>query len=952
MKLKRPLRNACVLLCLVLSGGAAAERPLPTDPRIETGLLDNGVKWVFYANAVPPGKMYMMMHVRTGSLNETDEQRGLSHFLEHMAFNGTEHFGPGKLVPFFESIGMTFGADLNASTSFDRTQYSLNLPTTKPEQIDECLKVLSDYAFRCLLDEKEIDEERGVILEESRTRKSASQRMRDKLWPELFEGSRFAERLPIGSEEVVSSAPRAEFVKYYRTWYRPENVTVLIAGDTKMEPILPLLAKWFGGYKAELPAGERLTAGFKPFSKERAFVMTDPEVTTCTVQLYNVLEGRPVAATVPQFRQEMVESLGTRILMRRCDERVKKGQASFRGAKAGIDDFFREATMVSAAASGEPEDWDKMFEEVIVEMRRACEQGFTERELDLIKKQVVASAERGVRVEPTMNSSSVLSTLTSAVNDGEPVLSAQQYLDLVNELLPGIAVAEVTEAFRGHFDRRTYAYVLTIPEVAGRELPGRDDVLATVRAAWSRRIEKAEAENAVVELPKVEKSGRVVDAATEPRFGVTSAWLENGIRVHHRFMDYKKDQVVVRISFAGGGIEETAENLGVSSVASLILASPATSQLGSTDIRDLRTGKNISVGGGATDDETFLVSVSGSPVDLEFGLRLAHALMTDGRLEETAFKNWRLGMLRSLQQREKDVGAHAGDAVGDVTSGGDPRRRTIRKEEVERLTVGQGQAWFERICRGAPAEVAIVGDITWERAQPLVERYIGSLATRSRSAEQLDKLRMLRRAEGPLVRNVTVDTVTPAAVAYAGFMACEGRQIDERRALQVAESILSTRAIKRIREELGLVYGISANFSASWIYRDSGMFRAGSKCKPENAERVAEEVHALFRAFAEKGPTAEELENAKKQILNDLDTGVREPEYWIGMLQHLDLHGRSLDEVATQREQYETMTAEAVRDAFRKYYVAARTFTVTAVPSSPAVPAASQPAGQPVSVGQ
>ncbi|HOA74043.1 MAG TPA: insulinase family protein [Phycisphaerae bacterium] len=936
-------RTACRLMvgvCLSLPGAAFASPPLPTDPRIQTGQLANGVKWVFYENANPPGKLYFMMHVRTGSLNETDEQRGLSHFLEHMAFNGTENFPPGQLIPFFESIGMKFGADLNASTSYDRTNYSLNLPTTQPEQIDKALMTLSDYAFRMLLDEKEIDEERGVILEESRSRKSASQRIREKLWPELFEGSRFAVRVPIGIEEVIAGAPRSEFVKYYRTWYRPENVTVIMAGDTKVQPILPMLEKWFGAYRSEVPAAEPLPAGLKPFDRERAIVVSDPEQTSCSVQLCNVLPGRPSAATVEQFRGELLEELATRLFMRRCDERIKKGEAAFRGAQAGVEDFFREAVMVTAAASGEPGDWNKMLEQLIIELRRACEQGFTDYELDLVKKQTLASAERGVRVEPTISSSSILKTLVASVHDGEPVLSAQQYLDLVREILPGITASEVGETFKGHFDRRTYAYVLTIPEKPGLPVPARDDVLAAARAAWARRLEQTSAQQVAATLPPVNGTGRIVDAVTEEQFGVTSAWLENGIRVHHRYMDYKKDQVLVRINFAGGGIEETADNLGVTSVASLVFTAPATSQLSSTAIRDLRAGVNISVGGGMADDETFSVRLGGSPNDLEFGLHLAHTLMTDGRIEETVFKNWRISTLRSLEKRERDVGAHAADALAELISGGDPRRRTVRKEEVERLTLEQGQAWFERICRQAPAEVAIVGDISWEQVRPLVERYLGTLPTRPRSAGHLDELRTLRRKSGPLVANLTVNTLTPAAVAYAGFIGCEGRHVDDRRALQIAESIISTRLIKRVREELALVYSISASNSAAWIYRDAGLFRAGSKCKPENAELVAQEVHAILRDFAETGPTAEELDNARKQILNRLDVGIREPDYWLGFLEHLDLHGRSLSEITSQRDHYERLTAADVQAAFRKYYVPARMFTVTAVPAEASAVAA------------
>src|SRR5437588_2784938 len=218
MKLRHARSLAhCGLALLALPAWLDAQ-PLPHDARNLTGTLDNGVTWIYRQHTNPPGKMALMMHVRSGSLNETDTQKGLAHFMEHMSFNGSEHFPPGKLIPYFESIGMQFGADLNAFTSFDQTAYMLFTPDTTTNQIDKALTVLSDYAFRDTLQVDEIDKERGVVLEESRTGKGAFQRIRDKLWPELFGGSRFAARLPIGEDSILSNAKKEEFIDYYNTW--------------------------------------------------------------------------------------------------------------------------------------------------------------------------------------------------------------------------------------------------------------------------------------------------------------------------------------------------------------------------------------------------------------------------------------------------------------------------------------------------------------------------------------------------------------------------------------------------------------------------------------------------------------------------------------------------------------------------------------------------------------
>ncbi|MBN2445518.1 MAG: insulinase family protein [Phycisphaerae bacterium] len=937
---KRALALAALLLTLTTLTAPLAAEPLPSDSRILTGTLDNGVKWMYRQHDNPPGKMSLMIHVDAGSLNEVDEQQGLAHFMEHMMFNGTEHFPPGELVPFFERIGMEFGADLNAFTGFDQTVYMLFIPDTKTETIDESLMVLSDYAFRALLLEEEIDKERGVIMAELRSGMSPQQRMRDKLWPELFEGSRFAHRMPIGKEEVITGAPRSEFVEFYQTWYRPENVTVLLVGDRAPDDVIPLVKKWFGDYKSPLPPQPAPGPEFKPFNKPRGIIVTDPEMTSCELMISNLRPARPPVTTVEQWRDELVEGIGGWIIGRRYRERVDKGEATYREASAGVHDFFGDATLVEAVAEGEPMDWHKIVDEVVAEIKRAREFGFTQHEMELVRKEIIAGAERSVRTESTRPARSILMAILSAVNDGVPVLSAQQELDLCNKILPTIELAEVNKVFTEHFTPGTFACVLQMPEKEDIEVPTRDELLAAARQAWEQEVTapkaKADAGDLLAVLPT---PGKVVESTIDADLGITSAWLSNGVRVHHRFMDYKKDAVSINMALAGGTIEETKDNAGVTSVAMLAFRQPATNRLASTDIRDLMTGKNIRVGGGGrgmrAGGDSFDLSIQGSPEDLEAGLQLAHALLTDGVIEQSAFDNWKLESLQRLERMKTMPQFQAMQAMADLLSNGDPRRMFTTEDIINHQTIEEGQAWYNRLCRTAPIEVAIVGDITLEDAMPLIERYLGSLPKRDRSPS-FDGLRKTIRAEGPLSRHVEVETITPQSIAMAGFVAAEGRAVQDRRALELASQILSTRLIKSIREDQGLVYSIGAMYRPSWIYDDSAQFMAGAPCEPGKAELVAEQVHAMFDEFAEQGPTEEELSNAKKQVANNLDTQMREPGYWADILEHYDLHGRSLADEKVEKEAFEAITGDQVRDAVRKYNQPARRFTVTAVPTKPA----------------
>ncbi len=932
--MKARVMQCCALAAtLMLVALAAGDEKLPQDPRILTGKLDNGVTWMYVKHGVPPGKMALMMHVGTGSLNEKESQRGLAHFLEHMAFNGSENFPPGSLIPYFESIGMEFGGDVNAFTSFDQTAFMIFLPDTKPAQIDKALTVLSDQAFRLLLSKEEIDKERGVILSEKRAGLNAQQRMRDKLWPRLFEGSRFAERMPIGLEKVIESAQRAEFVDYYRTWYRPERITVMLVGDADPQPIVPLIEKWFGKYRATVPARKPHGSEFKLFTKQRAIVVTDPEAAQCEVAMYNLRPGRPPSTTVSQARRDLVEQIAAWIIGRRYDERVKKGTASYLAAGAGTHNFFHDAVLVIAQADGDPGKWETMLDDLVSEVSRARQYGFTQREFDLAKRDLLATAKHQVKAEATRNARAVLFDMNGAVNDGAPLMSAQQELDLLQRLLPGIGLDEVSASFAENFKPGTFAFVLTMPQKKGVTVPDEQQVLAAARAALARKVTAPEQQGELAQLLEQQPApGKVVESTTDEKLGIHHFWLENGVAVHQRYMDYKEDYIHVTIALAGGRIEETADNAGVTEVASLLFDQPATHRLSSSDITDLMTGRNIQVRADMGGD-ALTIHVVGSPEDLEAGLELVYALLTDGKIEQAAFDNWKQSSLQRLKMYEKFPQFVAIRRLRELVSNGDPRLTLKDARRIESQSPAAAQAWIERLAKQAPIEVAVVGRMKQADVMPLIEKYIGSLPKRPRSAGYLDPLRVLHRKPGPLVDRVEVPTITPQAMVLYGFIGPQADNYHDARALELASKTLDSRLIKRVREDLSLVYSIGVQNAPSEVYRDAGMFLTGAPCAPNTPARVIEEIRKIFAEFGKNGPSEKELANAKKQVLTHYDTQVKEPSYWVGVLAHANLHHVNMDEVRRTRETMEKLTGEDIRDVFAKYDVPTRSYEIIAVPA-------------------
>jgi len=711
-------------------------------------------------------------------------------------------------------------------------------------------------------------------------------------------------------------------------------VTVFLVGDAPVEQYLPSLEKWFGQYKAPLANETDKGTGFKAPPQQRAIVLSDPEYAEGEVALYNMAPGRPPVTTATRYRVELIDQVGSWIMERRFSDLIKRGKASFREASVGTSDFLNEILLSEASVTGEPKDWEKMLDQLTLEINRAVEFGFLEQELALARTDFLSSAEDAVRKEPTLPARGIVMSMVRATNAKEPILSAAERLKQAKDILPALKLDEINAAFRTHYQPGAFTCVVTLPQNDAVKLPTDEATLAAAKAALAKKAEAPTWEDRPTTLLEKEpQGGKLTDAVTDPDLQITSAWLDNGVRVHHRFMDYKKDTVLLSITLAGGEIEETAANAGVTTIAALLLRQPATSRLRSTDIQDIMTGKNIRVGGSAAND-TFTLSITGSPKDLESGLQLAYALLTDGKLEQTAFDNWKQSALQEYERDSKQPMFYATKAMMELTSGNDPRRTIWTPEKINAQTLERGQQWFERLAKEAPIEVAVVGEMKLDDVQPLLEKYIGALPKRARTAEQLDKLRELKRGQGPLERTEQVETITPVAIVLTGFISPDASHVADVRALDLAALTLDTRLIKRVREELGLVYSIGVMTRPSFAYRDSGFFGSGAPCAPDKGPEVAKEVEAIYAAYAKDGPTAEELENAKKQKANELDTQLKEPHHWFNQLQALDLHKIKLDDLKNLNDVYAALTAEQILKVFNQYYTPARSIRVIAAPKN------------------
>jgi zinc protease len=918
-------------------GPGAVDAPLPVDPALVRGTLDNGLAYIVRRHPNPRGRMAIWLHVATGSLNETEDTRGIAHYLEHMAFNGSTNFPPGSLVPFFQGLGLSFGRDQNAFTGFDQTVYTLALPDTEEATLARSLVYLADVAFGLSLLPEEIDKEREIILEERRARTGARQRVREAVLERLAPESTLGRRLPIGTEAAIRAVGPAEFRDFYARWYVASNMTVIAVGDADPDVVVEAIRRHFAAASsrprpAPRPAGVRASRGL------RAIIATDPDLTQAEVSLTRVEPARPPVTTAGAYRRRLVDDLGVWIFNRRLEADLAEGRVAFQTAGASTYQLAGAARIASSEAVAAPERWRPALADIATSIQRARQHGFTADEVAEASAARLAAAEQAAQQEPTVPARQLLRQLNGAVTRGEIPMAAAQRLELERELLPGISAPEVSRTFADDFDPRHLVVALTLPTSA--DVPTEPElralgqrVFAVQPAALSPR---ARATTLLKELPP---AGTVVERQVHEATAVWSGWLDNGLRLHHRRVDSRKNEASIVITLAGGVIEEHAGNRGATEAAVEAWNRPATSTLSSTEIRRLMIDKKVRVSGGLGQD-TVTLTVAGDPAALGEGLALAYLLLTDPVVEPAGFAQWQERRLHEIAEAVTQPRAALVQAEADAFYAADEvRLRPLTAPQVRTLTPADVQGWLRSLIARAPIEVVVVGDLERDVATTLVGRYLGALPARERiGSKTLGRLRALPRPAGPIQVARTVTTQTNQAQVLDGFFGADVQETRESRLLILAARVLSTRMNRQLREERQLVYSIGAFSRPGEAYPGFGRFAAQAPTDPAKAEALADAIEEMFGAFAAQGPTAEELVVAKQQLANLLGEIMSTPDFWRERLATLDYRGLSLDDLGRIAADYAGFTAEEVRAAFNRYHAPAARFRLVIIPRTGGVP--------------
>jgi zinc protease len=527
--------------------------------------------------------------------------------------------------------------------------------------------------------------------------------------------------------------------------------------------------------------------------------------------------------------------------------------------------------------------------------------------------------------------------MNRAVANGEQPRSAQQNLQLMRQHLPGISLDDVSTAFNAHYTPEHKAFILTLPEQDNLPVPKQDEILALVHTALSISVEAWQDTAQPTSLLEQEpQPGVITEQDHFAPLNITHATFANNVRLHYRFMDFKQDHVTVAITLPGGKIRETPDLRGITSLGALALSQPATGQFSSTVIRNVMSGKKVSVAGRMTQD-ALVLHVSGTPEALEDGLKLAHLLLQDAKIEPPSVMLWKQRQLQSLASFQTNIRARVQVMARLALSNHDPRQAILSTDQATARAndIPRAQAWLNNILRQAPMEVAIVGDIALQRALHLAAKYLGSLSKRPRHDRTLEPLRQLGNISGPLSKTIDVETITPRAYTMLMWRSAAWQEVRGRRLIHLISRILEGRLREEVREKRGLTYAASVFAQPNKIYPNLSALYVAFTADPDNIAEAVRVARSVVEKFAAEGPTDEELNTVRKQLKNSIDTMLERPRFWVSLLSDLEYHGTRLEDVEGLLDQILAFSRADIAAEAKKVITPERFILVVGNPVAP-----------------
>ncbi|KJD36342.1 hypothetical protein PW52_07085 [Tamlana sedimentorum] len=891
---------------------------IPNDPSIKIGKLKNGLTYYIKRNAKPKNKAELRLVLKAGSILEDQDQLGLAHFIEHMAFNGTKHFPKNELINYLQSIGVEFGADLNAHTSFDETVYKLSVPTDN-ETLKTSLQVLRDWADGITFDHEEIDKERGVVAEELRARNGVGSRMYYQSIPVLTNNSRYAERAPIGTLDVILNAKYSALKRFYNDWYRPDLMALVFVGDFNLEQIEQQIKTTFSGIKSTKKPRERLYYNIPNNDKPAVTVQSDKEATGSKVSIY-VKRLEDEVNTLNDLKQVVLQRLYSGMLRQRLSEIEVQPNAPFLSAKAGIGNFLATTDSYFLGASLKENQLLNGIEGLLIESERAKRYGFTESELKRYKKLFLNNADIRRKEDGKLSNKYYVEQYIDNFTSKTPIPSDNFSYNFYKDILPSITVADVNAISEKWVRDDNMAIVVNTVQKEGVNTPKNEQVIALID-----KVKKLELEPYVDKLSNVKlletppNQGRIVATDYNKEVDVTTWKLANGITIIVKPTTFQNDLISMS-GFRSGGSSTAPDSIYVSARnAGNIISKSGVNGISNINLEKLSMGKTVKVSPRINyyDD---LFSGSSSSKDLEYMMQLVHLYFTNPNKDENVFGAFKESLKSVYKNQDDSPGAYFEKGIAKHITNSHLRAMPLTVDQIEgELQLDEAFNFYKsRFSNANGFTFIFVGSFKLEHLKPLVEQYIGSLPANI-NVESKSKDTGLRYATG-VGRKVFYKGISDKSTVDLRFTGNIDFSLEEKENLSLLAKLLKIKLTEELREKMSGVYGVRVSSFASnkpyqW-YRIAIRFT----CDPENVEKLIAKTLEEIEDIKTNGASLNYINKIKQAELTNYEQFLENNNFWSSKLKTIYEYNLNLEDVLHHEEEIDSIDSDLFKKTAKKYF--------------------------------
>ena len=895
-------------------------KPIPCDSTVKTGKLENGLTYYIKKNAKPQSKVDLRLVVNAGSILEADDQQGLAHFIEHMCFNGTKRFPKNQLVDYLQSIGVKFGQHLNAYTSFDETVYFLPIPSDDPEKLEKGFQIIEDWAFNTILTPEEIDKERGVVLEEYRLGLGAQKRMEARYLSKMMYGSHYAERLPIGKKEILENFKYQSLVDFYKDWYRPNLMSVIVVGDIDVVEMEKKIISHFSVYKN--PINEKPRKIYEVPNHKETFVAVENDKESSASQvllLYKDYGAPKPVVNVGDYKHTIVEGLFASVLNKRLDELTNSATPPFTyGYSFYGGTFARNKKGYQSMAMCQEDKQLSALKVLVTENERVKKFGFTQGELDRSKAQFLASVEKAYNDKNKINSVSYVGQYQSNFLENEPAPGIEWTYQTMKQLIPLIKLADVNSLIGTYMREDNRVVIFTGPEKEGLKKVTEQQVIDALKTD-TNTLTPYKDEHVVLSLIRNDvRAGTIVKRENNSKIGTKTLILSNGVKVTYKNTDFKNDEILFEaISFGGSNMYSDADMKKVQ-FANGALTEAGFSGLQLNSINKFMTGKIARVKPyiGITAEG---LKGNATPKDLESLFQMTYAYFTNLNFDQSAFEGYKQKQEAFFSNMLSQPNFYFQQEFYTYLNTNNPRFNglipTAKTWQETDYSLAY-KKYKERFANAADFEFYFVGNIDDNTIESYATKYLASLPASENREKALDLGYRMLAGDLKKVVNKGIDPKSNVLIMYYG-----DAQYSDKDALtmQALGEIVTIKLTEQLREIESGVYAVSAKGALNKVPNSSYSFTIGFPCGPDNAEKLKGSALQVLQKIIDNGPDEKDLAKFKEGELSDYKNNIKENSYWLSNFIRSYTNGNSPEDVLNYETFVNALNAKDIQNIARKY---------------------------------